>query len=487
MEQQLESEPIEAPQSGLAGFLGPLRRGGLRSFFSKADGDRGRERYRRVSLTASTSLASKAVTIAISFISVPLTVHYLGAERYGVWLTLSSLLTWMAMTDFGLAGNALVNLVSEANGRDDRQLAREHTASAFWALTGMGAAIGLAFAVAFPWIPWHSVFQTSSAVPPAELSWACGLTLAMFAVGLPFNMLYSVYSAYQDGFVSNLWSMASNLSALVGLLVVTHFHGGLPVLILALSGTRNLINAANACYLFGFRYRWLTPSPGAVTLASLKRLFGLGGQYMITQLASLGIYQSQPMLITQMLGPAQVTVFVVAQKIITLPNDLSYMATAPFISAYSEAKARGDWNWIRGAFRKSTLACTLIGVILCGVIGVCAKPLIRVWAGPAAVPSTALILWLSIYTVIGVILQATGQMLCGLERVGKLALSLVLCSFAVIGLSIVFARGWGLSGVALAMAVAKLLTFVPIQLFEVRQILSEIRLKRSNVGAEQVA
>jgi Na+-driven multidrug efflux pump len=94
---------------------------------------------------------------------------------------------------------------------------------------------------------------------------------------------------------------------------------------------------------------------------------------------------------------------------------------------------------------------------------------------------------LSIYTVIGVILQATGQMLCGLERVGKLALSLVLCSFAVIGLSIVFARGWGLSGVALAMAVAKLLTFVPIQLFEVRQILSEIRLKRSNVGAEQVA
>ena len=51
---------------------------------------------------------------------MPLTVHYLGAERYGVWLTISSLLTWMSMTDFGLAGNALVNVLAEASGKDDQ-------------------------------------------------------------------------------------------------------------------------------------------------------------------------------------------------------------------------------------------------------------------------------------------------------------------------------------------------------------------------------
>jgi hypothetical protein len=31
----------------------------------------------------------------MGFVSVPLTVHYLGAERYGVWLTISSLLLWV--------------------------------------------------------------------------------------------------------------------------------------------------------------------------------------------------------------------------------------------------------------------------------------------------------------------------------------------------------------------------------------------------------
>src|ERR1700753_2279254 len=106
----------------------------LKSFLGKANANRGLERYRRAGITASTSFLSKALTIVISFVSVPLTVHYLGAERYGVWLTISSLLTWMALTDFGIAGNALVNVIAEADGKEDRGLAREYTASAFWML-----------------------------------------------------------------------------------------------------------------------------------------------------------------------------------------------------------------------------------------------------------------------------------------------------------------------------------------------------------------
>src|SRR5271168_4802514 len=103
-----------------------------RSLLTKVHADRGLERYRRAGITAYASFLSKALTIIISFASVPLTVHYLGAERYGVWLTISSLITWLSMTDFGLAGNALVNVLAEASGRDDREGAQHYAASAFW-------------------------------------------------------------------------------------------------------------------------------------------------------------------------------------------------------------------------------------------------------------------------------------------------------------------------------------------------------------------
>ena len=58
----------------------------LKSFLTKRHGNAGRERYRRAGLTASASFISKALTIIISFVSVPLTVHYLGPERYGYGL-----------------------------------------------------------------------------------------------------------------------------------------------------------------------------------------------------------------------------------------------------------------------------------------------------------------------------------------------------------------------------------------------------------------
>src|SRR5215469_17585816 len=118
---------------------------GAKRLFTHSSSDRGYERYRRAGVTASTSYIAKALTILTGFVSVPLTIAYLGAERYGVWLTISSLLLWLALTDFGLAGNALVNVLSEAVGNDDRVSAQQYTASAFWALL----AIALVFAAIF--------------------------------------------------------------------------------------------------------------------------------------------------------------------------------------------------------------------------------------------------------------------------------------------------------------------------------------------------
>jgi O-antigen/teichoic acid export membrane protein len=69
--------------------------------------------------------------------------------------------------------------------------------------------------------------------------------------------------------------------------------------------------------------------------------------------------------------------------------------------------------------------------------------------------------------------MSAGQLLSGLERLGPLALSVALCALGVVGLGILFVPWWGLSGMALAMAVSKLFTFWPIQVYKVRGILRD--------------
>jgi O-antigen/teichoic acid export membrane protein len=186
------------------------------------------------------------------------------------------------------------------------------------------------------------------------------------------------------------------------------------------------------------------------------------------------------------MGPKYVVIFVVAYKIIALPMDLVFMATAPFISAFGEAKARHDWTWIRGAYKNLTIASLAFGLPLLLVMSVFAKPIIRVWAGAAAMPSTPLILGLAMYSVLGILLMAAGQLLIGLEHVNALALSLTLCSLGIIGSSILVAPRWGLTGIALCMAGSKLVTYWPIQLHEIRRIFRLSRAPIEETIAESV-
>jgi O-antigen/teichoic acid export membrane protein len=441
---------------------------------TRSHSNRGTERYRRVGITASSSFIGKALNILISFLSVPLTVHYLGAERYGVWLTISSLITWISLTDFGLAGVALVNVLSEANGQDDRVRAQQYTASAFWSLTAISATSGILMLAFFRYISWRAVFRVSTATSTHELQWACGLTLLLFVIGFPLSIQNSIYNAYQDGYLSNMWSIAGNGLSLIALVAVSQTHGGLPQLVLALSGTRSLVAFANIFFLFR-RYNWIVPVPSAVRWSCVKRLFKLGSKYLVAQLASLGIYQSQPMIITQMLGPSKVVIFVVAYKIISLPIDLVYMATQPFVSAFGEAKARRDWRWIQSAYKNSVRASLAVGLPLLIVIAACAKPLIRIWAGQVAVPSTTLVVWLSIYTLSGILLMSAGQLMSGVERVNALAISTLLCAVGVIASGILLSPKWGLTGIAVGLAVSKIVTLWPIQMREVRRILRDVK------------
>src|SRR5437879_2914986 len=85
----------------------------------------GQERYQRIIQSTVAATAARGLNLFVGFISVPLAIGYLGRERYGVWITISSLLMFLGFIDFGLAGS-LINGLSSAYGRDDRHEAQRY-------------------------------------------------------------------------------------------------------------------------------------------------------------------------------------------------------------------------------------------------------------------------------------------------------------------------------------------------------------------------
>ncbi len=68
-------------------------------------------------------LILRGISLIIGFLIVPLTLHYLSPIKYGIWLTISSMVGWFTFFDIGL-GNGFRNKFAEAKAKNDFELAR---------------------------------------------------------------------------------------------------------------------------------------------------------------------------------------------------------------------------------------------------------------------------------------------------------------------------------------------------------------------------
>ena len=252
-------------------------------------------------------------------------------------------------------------------------------------------------------------------------------------------------------------------------------EGGLPLLVASLFGVRLLFSLFNAGYLFFIRHPWLKPSPRAVTKKSFYSLIDLGWKYLVGQLSGIGMFQSQPMIITQIVGLEGVTVFNIAKSLLTLPLTVVQVFSNPFMATYGEAKARGDWDWIKKNLRRTTLLATVGSIAMVVPLCLLAKWIIYHWTGKAAVvPSDGLIAFFGIYTIVACIVTPASVMLYGIERVGAQAVFTFINAVLTVVLGIILTQYYGIAGMALAMALALILVNPIAQFTQVRQVFREI-------------
>ena len=74
-----------------------------------------RWRERQAWRTSRASVVARILSYAIRLAVIPLSLHLLGAERYGLWLTVGSLIAWMGVTDLGFSPG-LLNALARASG-----------------------------------------------------------------------------------------------------------------------------------------------------------------------------------------------------------------------------------------------------------------------------------------------------------------------------------------------------------------------------------
>lgn len=415
---------------------------------------RSRERYRRAAFTGVASALNRAVSLAISVITVPITYRYLGAERYGMWMTISSFILMLTFADLGMS-NGLINMVADAVGRRDFSSARSFVASAFWMLCGVAAVLAAAMACGYPFINMARLFNVHSPQALREAGPALLALFLCFILNLPLGTVRGTQSGLQKGYVNNLWNILGALLALAALLAAIRLHAGLPLLVLALSGPPVIASFFNGVELFGWSHPDLRPTPRAIHREATVRLFHTGMMFFLLQLSiSIGM-QIDNIVIAQILGASSVAAYAVPARLFNMINALMVLVSGSVWPAYADALARADGLWIRKTFRRVSIAGISVAVVLSILFVAFGNRILALWIGPQMHASFLLLAMLGGFCVLSGYLQPVNFLLNGVGEFRVQVICAVVMALLNIALSIFFVERYGIVGAILGTVIAQ--------------------------------
>jgi O-antigen/teichoic acid export membrane protein len=471
----LSVNPLEPVPPSLVGRLVRWRQMlRLRPFDTSTPEGRSAERYRRIAWSTLLSTVARFVGLATGFISVPLVGGYLGSDRYGIWLQMSSFVAALGPLDLGI-GLGLLTLVSDAYGRDDREAARRAISTAAAMLTTIAALAVVVFGVAYFVVPWARVFNVTTPTAMSEAGPAAAVLFGAFALGLPLGIVAQVQLAHQAGYISSAWAIVGNLGSLFALLAIIALHGSLPLLILALTGVGLLAAVFNGWFLFRRQRRWLMPRLRDVDLRTARPLLKTGSFFLVLQLTGLVAYSLDNVVIAQIMGSAAVQEYAVPTKLFVLAPTLLSFVLMPLWPAYREALARGDSAWVGRTIRRSIKLAAVINIPTSLMLIVAGPFVIQVWAPTLHLhPTTLLLVGLGTWTVMNTLSGPFAMLLNGANVVGFQAACSTLMAIANVAISIYLVQRIGVSGAVYGSVISQFVFVLIPEIWFVRRFLRRL-------------
>jgi O-antigen/teichoic acid export membrane protein len=405
----------------------------------------------------------KGFSIAISLVLVPMTIHYVNPTRYGIWLTLTSIVGWFNFFDIGL-GNGLRNKFAEAVAAGKTDLARTYVSTSYAILAIIVVAVLLVFFCINPFLNWTSILNTPADMA-GELRILALIVFTFFCLEFIMQLMTIIITANQQPAKASFFTFLGSLFSLLIIYILTKTtSGNLVYLGAVFSATPVLVLLASSFWFYTHSYKKYAPSIKFVKFSFAKDLMSLGIKFFVIQVAAVIFYQTSNIIIAHLFGPEEVTPYNIAYKYFSVITMAFSILMLPLWSAYTEAWVKKDFDWIKNTINKLMLTWGLIvlGVV---VMVILSNFIYRLWVGKEVVVSINISIVMAAYVLVNGWCGIFSQFLNG---VGKIKLQLILSTGGAIlniPLAIFLGKHLGIYGVLLSTVIFGLISAIwaPIQ------------------------
>ncbi|MEW6443406.1 MAG: flippase [bacterium] len=388
-------------------------------------------------------LAVVSLTV-VRFVSMPVIVHGLGDDRYGIYAAVLSVVGYVGLLDLGI-GLSLTKFVAEyAAKKDDRGLSELlSTALILYIVLGLAGAAGLVASSGFLTerffrIPQDLWGEARGVLWISAVSLFNGLTLGIFG-----NLLNGLQR--QD--VSRLISIGNTLVTYSGAILLIRLGLGLVGFVLFCA----VVDLASFVLQMAVAKR-MVPSlpffPRHFNVRRMREILNFSFAMLVNQLAVRNMGSLDKLILGLFLPIRYVTLYTVGFTLTSFCFRLPAAAVLASMPAASELRAQQRDEAVQELVLRGIKYTGLLAVPVFTLVGVLAPPLVRLWMGEGYEQS-ARVVQLLMAGYFWLVLASSGMSV--MVGIGKpyvntfyAVAQIVLCT----GLSVLMVRWYGLLGAA---------------------------------------
>lgn len=401
------------------------------------------------------SILLKGISILVSLALVPITIGYVSSELYGVWLTLSSILSWLTFFDIGLS-HGLKNKLTEAIAVGNWIRGRELVSTTYISMGAIFIPLSIISYFVIPSINWTLLLNVNN-VYEKDIVLAMQVLVAFFCLQIIINTLTSVIAAFQKVALSQSFGVIGNVISLF-IIVILKFTAPASLVMLAFTMTSAtfFVTLLASVFLYKRNFREVSPSFSYFNHSLLRDLYSLGIKFFIIQIQYIVIFQSTNILISHVSSPESVTSYNIAYRYLSIAMLFFNIFTAPLWPAYTDAFTRKDFEWmkrVRLKMHKILLVCCVGCVVMASI-----SPLVyKCWIGNTTCVPSKMTWIVALYVIVYGLTQVNATVISG---TGKIKISTIVTFIGMlifIPLALFLSNYWAEYGIIVSMIIINII------------------------------
>lgn len=344
------------------------------------------------------SIVFKGLSIIISLLLVPLTLHYIDKYNYGIWMTISSILVWIYYFDIGI-GSGLRTKLAEAIAQKKGHLARGYISTAFYILGSAMLILVALYILLSRLIDWNKIFNISHNNSP-ELNEIMFIVITLTGLSFVLKLIVAIFHALQYSSINEFLNFFSNFLSFTFIYVYTKTipNGNLALIVYTLVTMPIIAYGIAVLFVFMKKIKFLSPNFKYVNKTNIKDIVGLSGNFFVIQIINLIMYSTTSLFISHFFTPTNVTYYSISYRYFSVAMIIFTIVINPYWGAITNAYVNQDMSWIKHAIKKLLLMWGGLSILVFFLL-LCSGFVYKIWLGKGINIPISMSISVSIYII----------------------------------------------------------------------------------------